>query len=114
MRKATYTKLLCTLLCLLCTVTCLFGCSGIDTDNGTSQGTEQATAVTGNTDTTTLSDSRDNPSTGTFALTSTGIEIPAYSGDAYVVLLNNEPLITSDDRTTTSFEPNRKQRKRWI
>ena len=121
-------RALCALLCVLCMVVSLFGCTELDTgyternDPSAAQteqvGSQTTDVVTSLPSDTAPSQTTDNttslppdsvatqaPSTDkTSTETPTGIEIPEYSGEAYVPLLNNIPLFTSDDQITRSFE----------
>lgn len=125
------TRALCALICTLCVLASLFGCSPVDTtDNNAataatdnSQSAQTDTAVSGSDGVPTPEDTlppaqttepvttqtapvttQTTPSGDCFITTPTGIDIPAYSGEAYIPLLGNVPLITSDDWTTSSFE----------
>ena len=132
MKKHTIlTRALCALICTLCVLASLFGCSPVDTtDNNAataatdnSQSAQTDTAVSPSDGIPTPEDTlppaqttepvttqtapvttQTTPSGDCFITTPTGIDIPAYSGEAYIPLLGNVPLITSDDWTTSSFE----------
>ena len=131
MKKKPCIKLLSLALCILCTFSALVGCTDLDSGTSTDKATQNTdvTAQTG-TDTTAQTQASDavttqkpentqkpdktdvpvttqkpsgteKPSEG---IPIDQISIPEYSGDAFIPLINNEPLFTSDDWVTRSFE----------
>ncbi len=115
-------RVLCALLCILCSLTALFGCvdtagqtDGAEHDSGSDVLSEQNSAeqtadlpagsspadITAPADTTPAQTASGTP---TPTPTPTDIEIPEYSGEAYITLLGNQPRFTADDYVTQSYE----------
>ena len=112
-KKIISIKVLCALLCVLCTLSSLLGCSNAGSETsrdstGSAALTEHGEGSHTKDDVTRIpSDTTHTQSTSNdkiISQTPTGIEIPEYSGMAYIPLLNNEPLFTSDDWVTRSYE----------